>query len=317
MSDERPPGDEPEDLPPPVAELRPLPEEDVDDGESVGPDDTRAMVDNLIMLPGVERIPEPSPIRHGGPVRPPRVVPFDDDGDEDGGDDDGLEALDATRPPPQHLLDSAIEALLFAADRPLTESSIDRLLANPGVAEVRACLDLLARRYAQSAGGIRLVQVAHGWQLRTDPRFAPWVAAMRGGKPVKLSRAALEVLAIVGYRQPATKSEIDDLRGVDSGGVLRMLVERSLVAVTGRKNEPGRPLVYGTTPTFLSMFGLRDLSDLPTLRDLRELQDDDPRLSPLGRDDRGPQQLPLPHPELVGRDRLDDDLDEPSWFDEE
>ena len=100
---------------------------------------------------------------------------------------------------------------------------------------------------------------------------------MRGGRPVKLSHAALETLSIVAYRQPVTRSEVEGLRGVDSGGVLRMLCERGLVAVTGRREGPGRPLIYGTTPEFLAMFSLRDLSDLPTLRDLRELRMDDPR----------------------------------------
>jgi len=108
-------------------------------------------------------------------------------------------------------------------------------------------------------------------------RAARYVAAMRGEKPLKLSKAALDTLAIVAYRQPVTRAEVEDLRGVDPGGILRMLAERGLICITGRKDEPGRPLLYGTTPDFLSMFGLRDLSDLPTLRDLRELQRDDAR----------------------------------------
>ncbi|NOY26877.1 MAG: SMC-Scp complex subunit ScpB [Oligoflexia bacterium] len=169
---------------------------------------------------------------------------------------------------------------------------------------------MLRNRYDARGGGIRLVQVAHGWQLRTDPRFGRWVAAMLGGKPTKLSRAALEVLAVVAYRQPVSKADVDDLRGVDSGGVLRMLVERGLVAVTGRRDEPGRPLIYGSSTDFLSMFGLRDLSDLPTLRDLQELQHDDPRLGPLPQDQPTPririqQPLPLPLPLHTGKDALD------------
>ncbi|MBL8617410.1 MAG: SMC-Scp complex subunit ScpB [Deltaproteobacteria bacterium] len=177
-------------------------------------------------------------------------------------------------PPPEHLVPAAVEALLLAAEAPVTVDQLDRWLGNPGPAKVRAALHAWARRQNAEHGGIRLVQVAKGWQLRTDVRFAPWVAAMRGGRPLRLSRAALDTLSILAYRQPATRGEIEELRGVESGGVLRMLCERGLAMVVGRKEVPGRPLLYGTTRGFLSLFNLRDLSDLPTLRDLRELYGD-------------------------------------------
>lgn len=252
--------------------------------------------DNVIVLPGLQRLPEPSPLREGGPARP---------GPTETGED-GLERLEPTEAPPAHLLDAAVEAVLFAASEPMSETRIDAVLGGPGIAEVRAALLALKARYDGRGGGIRLVQVAHGWQLRSDPRFGRWVAAMLGGKPVRLSRAALEVLSIVAYRQPVTKAEVDDLRGVDSGGVLRMLVERGLAQVCGRRDEPGRPLMYGSSAEFLSMFGLRDLSDLPTLRDLHELQHDDPRLGPLS--DLGAGQVPLPL--AGGDDALDDAPDD-------
>ncbi len=181
------------------------------------------------------------------------------------------------QPPDGHLIEGAIEALLLVADGPVSTTEIDRWLGHPGVAKVRDGLFAIQDRMRRGYGGIRLVQVAKGWQLRTDVRFSPWVAAMRGGRAVKLSPAALEVLSIIAYRQPATRAEVESLRGCDSGGVVRMLVDRQLVAVTGRKDAPGRPLLYGTTPEFLAMFSLRDLSDLPTLRDLRELRMDDNR----------------------------------------
>jgi segregation and condensation protein B len=102
------------------------------------------------------------------------------------------------------------------------------------------------------------------------------VAAVRGGRPFRLSKPALETLAVVAFRQPVSKGAIDDIRGVDSGGILRSLLERGLVKLAGRSEEPGRPMLYGTTPAFLTLFGMRSLADLPTLRDLRALADDDP-----------------------------------------
>lgn len=207
-------------------------------------------------------------------------------------------------PPPPQLMEVAVEACLLAADRPLSVEDLDRVLAGPGAAAVEEALHSIADRLRQGPGGVRLVEVANGWRLRTDPRAAPWVAALRGGRPLRLSRAALETLSVVAYRQPVTRAEVEDLRGVDPGGVLRMLVERELVTTLGRRDEPGRPLLYGTTRHFLDVFGLRDLSDLPTLRDLRELVSDDPRETlgdeddePLGDDDLMPSALGDPAPD--------------------
>ena len=180
-------------------------------------------------------------------------------------------------PPEPSLLQGAVEAILFAADKPLMLAQINQYLASPGAPAVREALLDIQARFRRAGSGIRLVEVAKGWQFRTDLRAARYVSSMRGEQPFKLSKAAVETLSIVAYRQPVTRAEVEDLRGVDPGGILRMLSERGLIAVTGRKDEPGRPLLYGTTPDFLSLFGLRDLSELPTLRDLRELQQDDAR----------------------------------------
>jgi len=239
------------------------------DGQNEAAANDEALGSNVILLPGLggsgseeERFP-------GEPA----------EGLEDGRADGEL------GPPDPHLLEGALEALLLAADGPVREHELDRWLAHPGMQAVQDGLHGIQDRLRRGYGGIRLVQVAKGWQLRTDVRFSPWVSAMRGGRPVKLSRAALETLSIVAYRQPVTRGEVENLRGVDSGGVLRMLCERGLVAVTGRADGPGRPLIYNTTPEFLAMFSLRDLSDLPTLRDLRELRRDDPREAPGGDED--------------------------------
>lgn len=249
-------------LPPEPPPEDPQDDDDADDGEG-------GVDDNVILLPSFGGFG----LRTVGPDEH-----FPD------GPAEGLEepagAPGELAPPSGHLMEGAVEALLLAADGPVMEHELDRWLGLPGLAAVRDALQGIQDRLRRGYGGIRLVQVAKGWQLRTDVRFAPWVAAMRGGRPVKLSRAALETLTIVAYRQPVTRTEVEDLRGCDSGGVLRMLCERGLVAVTGRKDAPGRPLLYGTTPEFLAMFSLRDLSDLPTLRDLRELRQDDPREAP-------------------------------------
>lgn len=211
--------------------------------------------DNLIVLPGF--------------AAPPSA------------DEESAEAPNPQGPPSDEILDVVLESLLLAADRPLSTDELDAVMCGPGADVVGAALRGIQDRL-RGTGGLRLVQVAKGWQLRTDPRAAPWVAALRGGRPLRLSRAALETLTVVAYRQPVTRGEVEELRGVDVGGVMRMLAEHELVQVVGRKEDPGRPLLYGTTPRFLEVFGLRDLSDLPTLRDLRELVQDDPRLGQLG-----------------------------------
>lgn len=177
-------------------------------------------------------------------------------------------------PPPPELLVPALEASLFASAGVVTVAQLAAALrVSEGVIE--GALGTLEERLKRTGSGLRLVPVGEGWQLRTDARLARWVAAIRGGKPVKLSRAALETLAVIAFRQPVSKGVVDDLRGVDCGGVLRMLLDRGLVRIIGRSDEPGRPLTYGTTPAFLELFGMRSLADLPTLKDLRALREDD------------------------------------------
>src|SRR5207237_149502 len=122
--------------------------------------------------------------------------------------------------------------------------------------------------------GIQLHPVAGGYQYRSNPENAAWVQRLLQQKPVKLSRAQLETLAIVAYRQPITRPEIDQIRGVDSGGTLKTLLDRSLVRILGKKEEPGRPMLYGSSREFLEFFNLRDLKDLPTLREFHELTEE-------------------------------------------
>lgn len=163
-----------------------------------------------------------------------------------------------------------IESLVFAADVPVR---VDRLAETLGEekARVQAVLKELCAEYRQANRGFLLEEVAEGYQFRSRPEYADWIRAFQKNRPFKFSRAALETLAIVAYRQPITRADIEYLRGVDSGGVLRTLLDRQLVRIMGKKDIPGRPLIYGTSREFLELFGLRTLSELPTLKEFSGL----------------------------------------------
>ncbi|MGB0679572.1 MAG: SMC-Scp complex subunit ScpB [Polyangiales bacterium] len=182
-------------------------------------------------------------------------------------------ALEKAQPSAAHLahLRSILESLIFAADKAISPRRLAQLSGAP-YGEVQAVLSELVAQY--KGRGIVLVQVGGGYQFRTPPANAPFVRDVGGTKPVRLSRAQLETLAIVAYRQPVTRPEIDEVRGVDSGNALKILGERDLVRVLGRKEEPGRPLLYGTSAYFLDFFGLQNLRELPTLQEFSELSDE-------------------------------------------
>jgi segregation and condensation protein B len=211
-------------------------------------------------------------------------------------------------------------SLLFAADKPLTVIDLKRLLGESDNKRIAAALETLRARYAES--GVQLAALAGGWQLRTHPANGPWVAKLVAGRPQRLSRALMETLAIVAYRQPITRPEIDEIRGVDCGPVLRTLLDRNLVRVIGKKEEVGRPILYGTTPEFLKTFSLKDLTELPTLREFHELGAAEkaevearagapgasPDLLP-GSDAPMPSVEELPAPDAAEEDALLDELD--------
>jgi segregation and condensation protein B len=169
-------------------------------------------------------------------------------------------------------MQSIVESLLFAADKPLTLKHLGDLLGETELARVRAAV--AAVELAQQSRGFQLHQVAGGYQFRTNPENAQWVQKLLASKPVRLTRAQIETLAICSYRQPVTRPEIDEIRGVDSGGTLKTLLDRTLIRIVGKKEEPGRPILYGTTKEFLEFFNLRDLKDLPTLREFHELSEE-------------------------------------------
>jgi segregation and condensation protein B len=172
--------------------------------------------------------------------------------------------------PPSNLL-PAIEALLFSSDQPLPLALLSESLDVPA-AEVASGLHALAESYAARDAGVEVREIAGGWMIVTAPAQSEWVGRLlRGKKKMRLSRAALETMAIIAYKQPVTKSEIEAIRGVDSSGVMATLLERNLVTIRGRSKLVGRPLLYGTTQEFLDYFGLRDLSELPRPEELRAL----------------------------------------------
>ena len=172
--------------------------------------------------------------------------------------------------PPIHL-QAAVEALLFSSDQPLPLSLLAESLESDPAAVTEA-IQQLSNAYAERGAGVELRDIAGGWQFVTTAEQADWVGRMlRGKRRMRLSRAALETMAIVAYKQPVTKSEIEAIRGVDASGVLATLLERNLVTIRGRSKVVGRPLLYGTTTEFLEYFGLRDLAELPRPEELKAL----------------------------------------------
>ncbi len=152
-------------------------------------------------------------------------------------------------------------ALLFVADAPLSLETLSEVVGEPPEV-IEHDLQMLEAEL-QERGAIQLVRLAGGYQLATKPEYAPYIARLLNPPPRRLSRAALEVLAIVAYEQPVTQAQIDALRGVDSSHTLRQLLARGLIAELGRKDAPGKPILYGTTPQFLHYFGLNSLDELP------------------------------------------------------
>ncbi len=168
---------------------------------------------------------------------------------------------------------TVVESLLFVASQPLT---VDQFYETTGVdrERLRAALVAVQARLGEVGFGFILHEVGDAWQLRTAPGSAEYVRRFLKVKPQRLTRAAVETLAIIAYRQPVTRPEIEDIRGVDSGAVLKALLDRRLIKIVGKKEEVGRPILYGTTREFLEFFALKDLNALPTLREFQELTEE-------------------------------------------
>jgi len=168
-------------------------------------------------------------------------------------------------------LKSIVESLLFVADGPQSLQRLGEVLDGVDRQNLQGILTELQQEYENQSRGIRLVEVAGGYQLRTAKGTADWVKKFLGGRPARMGKATLETLAIVAYRQPITKAEVEAIRGVDVDGVITTLLERNLIRAVARKDVPGRPFLYGTTPEFLQLFNLKDLSHLPTLKEMDEI----------------------------------------------
>ena len=167
-----------------------------------------------------------------------------------------------------------IENILLAADQPVNEGQLQSLLADgTGKSTLKSILEELVDEY--KSRNLQILQVAEGYQLCTRHDYSDWVRKfLKYDKTTKLSQPSLDTLAIIAYKQPLTRTEVEEIRGVDSSGVVRTLLEKKVISPGGRKKVPGRPIMYRTTRKFLEYFGLRDLSDLPTLEDFKESEID-------------------------------------------
>jgi segregation and condensation protein B len=170
-------------------------------------------------------------------------------------------------------LKAIIEALIFASETPLGLDRLAEILEEVDRKDIRGCLSQLVEEYRNAPRGFGLIEVAGGYHFRTKNEWSPWIKKLKRERPTTLSPAVMETLAVIAYRQPVLKAEIDKVRGVDTGGAIKKLLDRKLVRIVGRKDVPGKPIIYGTTQRFLEVFNLKDLAELPTLRELKELQE--------------------------------------------
>ncbi len=192
----------------------------------------------------------------------------DMDGETPGEERTAIDVSDAAE-----RLDGIVESLLFAAGTPLALKRLVDVLQGPSAREIRAAVERLMAQYNRPGRGITLCAVAGGFQFRSAPENAEWVRGLLRERPARLGRAALETLAVIAYKQPATRAEIEAVRGVDCDSAITTLLARKLIKIAGRKEAVGRPLMYGTTPEFLEVFGLNDLTQLPALKEIGPVEE--------------------------------------------
>jgi segregation and condensation protein B len=164
-----------------------------------------------------------------------------------------------------------VEAMLYAAEKPLSAREIHAIIPDAKLPEIKSALKVLQYEYEAMGRSFALSEVANGYQFRSRSEYGSYIMRMLQRSPNRLSKASMETLAIIAYKQPILRQEVERLRGVDVGGILRALLEKDLVRIMGRKDLPGRPLIYGTTKKFLEVFGLKDLESLPKLKEFKAL----------------------------------------------
>ena len=177
-----------------------------------------------------------------------------------------------------------VEAVILASPEPIAPARIAAVLPRCNPSQVRALVKELNAEYAESRRSFEIWEVAGGYQLRSLPEFSPWLKQVQKTRPLRLSAAALETVAVVAYRQPVTRAEVEHIRGVDCGAVLKSLLERQLVRIAGHREVPGRPIVYATSRRFLEVFGLAKLGELPSLRAIEALGESEDESPPLEAD---------------------------------
>jgi segregation and condensation protein B len=193
-----------------------------------------------------------------------------------------------------------VEALVLASPEPISAQRLADLIPYVKPAKAKELIEELNKEYQEHDRAFEIWEVAGGYQIRTRAEFSGYLQKLHKVRPLRLSRAALETLSIVGYKQPATRGEIEEVRGVECGPVLKSLLDRQLVRIAGHRDVPGRPMVYGTTRRFLEVFGLESLKSLPSLRELKDLAEQRgvelPGAVPASEDD-DPVDVPEPEPE--------------------
>jgi segregation and condensation protein B len=190
---------------------------------------------------------------------------------------------------------AVLEALIFASPQPITAREITNVLQGVPKEAWQAALEELKAEYARDGRGLQLVEVAAGHQITTRPEYNDWVRELLDPRaPTRLSIQALETLSVIAYKQPVTLPEIIELRGVKSGGVLKTLLEKRLIRITGRKEVVGRPMLYGTTKEFLLHFGLKDLTELPKIEEFAEVLGEEVDVAGLKRAIEAPRPVEVP-----------------------
>jgi segregation and condensation protein B len=186
-----------------------------------------------------------------------------------------------------------IESLVFVSGNPISIEQIKSVVPGVDPKEIKTCLTELISEYEKRAGGFYLRHVAGAYQFRSRPEYREYVTKLVQATPLRLSKAALETLAVIAYKQPVIRSDIEHIRGVDCGGIIRTLMEHKLVRVLGRKDIPGRPLIYSTTKRFLELFDLSSLRDLPTLKEIEAFQKEPLDTDGIAEDYQPPSSLEL------------------------